>query len=292
MGLFNFFKKKSNAQNIVTNEKDIEIGAKVFLLNVDNRIDYQTAKKIFIDTAIIAKTSVNFDENDLRKFLSEKYRSINFTKEEISAYYQFLSTYAKTKNPIKVSNSSDDFYDKMFETLLDTGDFIYPKYNTNVDKVDFIANKKKQYTSENNQEGFVALMVFNWLRFVNKENAKLHRQILSLMRNIDDENVNNQDKIILINGVLKNDELDKLLSDSKALNEIFIRVNAYYFLIKRHTQGLLSFYAEHESDIDYFLSRANQDYLPTKHITNVSSLTLQDIDRIFIRDMLNGKILS
>jgi len=285
MGLFNFFKKDSDVQDIVTNEKDVEIGIKVLLLNVSNRIDYQTAKKIFLDTTVIAKTSVNFDVNELRKFLSNKYSSINFSEGEINAYYQFLSAYAKTKEPIQVSNSSDDFYDKMFEGMLDSYPFSIPQCAC------FVTKDKKIYADgKDNQQGIVSGYTYLWLRNAANKNKQLHKHILSLPHN--DFASSFEEQKSLINTTLLGAKLEQLYGDKNAVYQIYNRIKTYLKLIDRFTNELLDFYSKHEKDIDYFISRTNQDYLPTKQISNVSSLTLQDIDHIFIRDMLNGEKIS
>jgi len=284
MGLFDFLKKESDTKNIVTNEKDIEIGTKVLLLNISNRIDCQTAKKIFIDTAVLSKTSVSFDVNELRKFLSNKYRSINFSESEINAYYQFLSAYAKTKEPIQVSNSSDDFYDKMFEGMLDSNSFGMPQYAC------FVTEDKKIYADgKENQRGIVSGYTYLWLRNVANKNKPLHQHILSLPHN--DFAISFEEQKSLINITLIGAKLEQLYGDKNAVYQIYNRVRTYIKLIERFAKELIDFYSEHKNDIDYFLSRANQDYLPTNQITNISSLTLQDIDRIFIRDMLNEEKL-
>ncbi|GHV44678.1 hypothetical protein FACS1894180_6310 [Bacteroidia bacterium] len=282
MGLFNFFKKKSDTQKIVTNEKDIEIGTKVLLLNIGNRIDYQTAKKIFIETATVAKISTNFNINELSKILLSKYRSINFTEGEIDAYYQFLSAFAKTKNPINVSNSSDDFYDKMFEKILNSNLFAMPQYAC------FVTEKKEIYADgKDNYAGIVSSYAYLWLRNVANKNKLLYKHILSLIPN--DLAIPFEEQKSLISITLA--KLDQLYEDKNAVYQIYNRIKVYLQIINRFTNELLEFYAEHEKDINYFLSRANQDYLPTKKIQNVAQLTIQDIDHIFIRDMLNEKVL-
>jgi hypothetical protein len=285
MGLFNFFKKKSAVQNIVTNEKDAEIGTKVLLLNIGNRIDYQTAKKIFLDTATLAKTSVSFDVGELRKLLLNKYHFVNFAEGEINAYYQFLSAYAKTKNPIQISNSSTDFYDKMFETLLNSNPFAMPQYAC------FITEKRDIYADgEDNQIGIVSSYAYLWLRNVSKKNKLFYEHILSQIPTDFAGSFDEQKS--LISATLLKAKLEQIYSDKNAVYQIYSRIKAYLKIIDRFTNELLEFYIEHENDVDYFLARANQDYLPTKQITNISNLTLQDIDRIFIRDILNERILS
>ncbi|MDR3118131.1 MAG: hypothetical protein LBU44_01700 [Mediterranea sp.] len=286
MGLFNFFKKSNeNSQKINFSERDIKIGTKVLLLNVSNRIDYQMARKIFIETAIAAKTVASFDINALKKIMLGKYSSFHFLEREIDAYYQFLLVFVKTKSPINISNFSNDFYDKMFEEILNSNLFAMPQYAC------FVTEKRVIYAnSEENQMGIVSGYVYLWLRNIMSKNKLFYKHILSLIPN--DFASSYEEQKSLIGATFSSVKLEQLYEDKNTVYQIYNRIKAYLKLIDRLTNGLLAFYSEQENDINYFLSRANQNYLPTNKIRNIAQLNIQDIDRIFIRDMLNGKNLS
>jgi len=191
---------------------------------------------------------------------------------------------------VVLCNSTNEFYDKMFDTLLDTGNFFYPQISSNFDEVEFFVTPEETYANKGNRtENLVALMAFKWLRFVSKENPNLHNNILL---HVDDKKVFSiNDKKNFITNILQNKTLEDFLSDDKVTDAIFIRIRGYHNLIKRLTSCLLAFYSEHQNGIDDYLSCANRDYYPTKEVTDIDNFTIQDIDRIFIRDMLGGKSL-
>jgi hypothetical protein len=267
--------------------KDIDAGTKVLLLILDNKIDYNTAVHIFTRSAAFAKIANEFSRERLKQHLVG-YCLQYFNETQIDSYYDFLLAIAQTKNSINVSNSKEDFYDTMFDSLLQSNPFFISEFGC------IITNDKINVADENNQEGTVAGFAFLWLRNLYNINSKLYKHAISLVSDVDDENVSDEDKKFIVSGFLGNRLDAKLFADKKALNAIFIRLCAYRLLIKRNTNGLLSFYAEHDNneDIEYFLSKANRDFAQTAKITNIDKLTIYDIDKIFVRDMLNGEDLT
>jgi hypothetical protein len=108
----------------------------------------------------------------------------------------------------------------------------------------------------------------------------------------DDDTYSNDEKIDFISRVVKNKSIEQLFSDPNAVNQVFIRANAYSYIIERLTDELLAFYSEHEDEVTDYVARATKDYLPTSKITQVSNLTLSDINRISLRDLLSGNELK
>jgi len=191
------------------------------------------------------------------------------------------------KPEVIICNSSDDFYDKMFYNYLFSNSFIMAETGC------LVTEKDEIVSDSDNQVGIISGYTFLWLRNLYKQNSKLHKHILSLVSDTDDENVSDEDKQFIIKSILGKN-IEQIFSDSKALNAIFIRVFAYRSLIKRLTNCFLSFYSEHgnEEDIEYFLSRANSDFDKTANITSVEKITIYDVDKVFVRDMLSGENLT
>ena len=298
MGLFDFFRRKKNPLEETTEKmfneifpggkKDIETGAKVLQHLLSNKIDIKTAVQIYSRSAALAKIIEQFDKERLRAHLAG-YALHHFTEPELSSYYEFLTAIRKTTQPINTT-SSGDFYDKSFDALLDTGAFAYPYSSENTDEMDFVSfGDGTTWMNENKQESQIAIYVYQWLRYVSKRNKALHSHLIKLMN--DEKTFSENEKIAFISSVIKNKSIEQLFSDPKAVNHLFNRARAYRNAIKRLTENLLSFYSEHEDKTDYFVSRANKDYPDTPKILR-ADLTIQDIDRIFLRDMLSGKELK
>lgn len=210
-----------------------------------------------------------------------------FKKKNKQQFEELEDQNLSSNKKVVVCGSSDEFYDKMFHELFVADFFGMPQYEC------FVENGNIHIANEDNQHGHVAGYVFLWLCNLYKQNSKLYEHILSLARNTDDgKDIIGEDRKEFVLCSL-GPKSEQLFSDSRALNAIFIRVYSYHFLIKRLAGCLLSFYSEHqnERDVNYFLSCANSDYLPTKEITNISHFTIQDIDIIFLRDMLGGEKL-
>lgn len=300
MGLFNFFKRKKNPLEETTEKlfneifpggkKDIELGAKVLQNLLGNKIDFTKAVQIYTRSAALAKTTDNFDLERLRTHLAG-YSLQYFSQQELNSYYEFLFAFRNSKSPIVVSNNSSDFYDKSFDALLKTGAFAYPYSSENMDEVCFIAfGDGTAWANENKQESQIAIYVYNWILYVAKKNTALYKHIISLMD--DEKSYTEIEKIDFISSVLKNKSIEQLLNDKNAVNQVFIRIRAYKNLIDRLTEGILTFYTEHEDKIENYIVRANNDYPLTSKISQIIDLTIFDIDRISLRDMLSGQELK
>ena len=255
-----------------------------------NKIDFIKSVQIYTKSATIAKTTKYFDKERLRMHLAG-YSLQYFTESEFDSYYKFLSALYKSESSISVSKSSSDFYDKLFDEILRTGNFSYPNSNENSNKTYFIAfSDGTAWANKNKEESQIAIYVYNWLLYVAKKNTALHKHIIALM---DDEKIfTESEKISYLNSVIRNISFEQIFSDPNAVNQIFIRARAYRNAIYRLTECILSFYTEHEDEIDYYVAKANDDYLPTPEIIQVDGLNIFDIDKISLRDMLSGKELK
>jgi tetratricopeptide (TPR) repeat protein len=219
------------------------------------------------------------------EYKKKKKERMNNPDELLDKFVKVLrQTYPKS---ITVCDSSEDFYDKMFEELIESSPFLMPQYDC------VVTEKKEVFASEKNLQGAIASHAFLWFRNIYKQNLKLYKHIFSLANKGVDQNLSEEDKKIIIEGTLGNVP-KQIFSDSNALNAIFSRVSTYLSLIKRQTNGFFSFYSEHgnKDDIEYFLSRANNDFVKTINITDIARLEIFDIDIIFLRDMLGGKNLT
>jgi len=99
MGLFDFLKpKKKNLGDFMASlnnsmlpkgEKDIEAGTKELLNILNNKVDYETAKTIFLRSIAISRLSQNFDEARLRSHLMG-YSIQHFDEDQIRKLHQYL----------------------------------------------------------------------------------------------------------------------------------------------------------------------------------------------------------
>jgi len=99
MGLFNFLKsKKSPIEEMMAKisnsifpkgEKDIDAGTKELLYILKNKIDYATAKSIFLKSAVISRISDNFDDARLKSHL-QGYCIQHFDEEQIKSFHGYL----------------------------------------------------------------------------------------------------------------------------------------------------------------------------------------------------------
>jgi len=99
MGLFDFMKpKKNNLNDFMANlnnsmlpkgEKDIEAGTKEILSILNNKVNYETAKTIFLRSIAISRLSQNFDEARLRAHLMG-YSIQHFDEDQIRKLHQYL----------------------------------------------------------------------------------------------------------------------------------------------------------------------------------------------------------
>jgi len=189
-------------------------------------------------------------------------------------------------------DSSEDFYDKMFDSFA-YDFFCMSQYRCFVKGKKIYAGgevEEDDYTQKT--QSVIAGYAFLWLRNLNKQNIKLYKHILSIANEDKNEDISNEDKKFFIKGIFGKN-IEQLFSDNKVVNAIFIRASAYNLLINRLTNALLSFYLEHRSDedADYYVSYTNQAYLPTREILNTDNFIIQDIERIFLRDMLGRENL-
>lgn len=299
MGLFDFFRRKKDPLKETTEKifneifpggkKDIETGAKVLQHLLRNKIDTKTAVQIYSQSAAFAKITEQFDKERLRSHLGG-YALHYFTESELNSYYEFLTAFRNTTKPITTVRSSGDFYDKIFDSLLETGVFNYPYSSENKDEMTFaIFGDGTTWLNKNKQESQIAIYVYLWLRYVAKKNKTLHTHLIKLMN--DEKTFFEREKTGFIKSVIQNNSTEQLFSDPKAVNHLFNRARAYKNWIGRLTENLLSFYAEYEDKIDHIISRINKEYSETPKISR-TDLTIQDIDHIFLRDMLSGKELK
>ncbi len=199
-----------------------------------------------------------------------------------------LFDFLRPKKNIIVAKSSMDFYDIMFDTLVDIKgtSFFYP----NSDDLLFFASEGKIYLNpENkNKEGEIAMYAYMWLRNISTK-KELHKHIVSTF--YDEKYYSESEKFAFISSVLGK-SIQQLQTDPNAVHQIFIRTLAYINIIERFTKSLFLFFEEHEeSEFKHYITIVNKDFPKTSKISR-TDLTIQDIDRIFLRDMLSGKALK
>jgi len=233
--------------------------------------DYLPTEKIININNLTVKDIENIF---LRDMLSDKNNEENFI-EKTRIY----------NKKIVIPDSSDEFYDKMFDTLLMTGEFKYAGTILNKE-ITFIATNQKTTISEENQIGVIAYSVFKWICSVFYNNPKLYRKMLALNKHKDVDALSIEDKRHVIPFLLINNSIENNLTNTEFVLEIFLRIFTYSYMIKKYAEILLTFNVEHNNDIENYFSEINRHYLPTKDITDIDKLTLQDIEYIFIRDML------
>lgn len=100
MGLFDFLKQKKDPieemMEKISNsifpkgEKDINAGTKELLYILNNKIDYDTAKLIFLRSAAISRISEKFDKERLKSHLAG-YCIQHFNNEQVEKFYGYLT---------------------------------------------------------------------------------------------------------------------------------------------------------------------------------------------------------
>lgn len=100
MGLFDFLKPKRNPMEEMMDkisnsifpkgEKDIDAGTKELIHILGNKIDYDTAKTIFLKSAVISRVSDKFDKERLRSHLAG-YCLQYFNDNEIEKFHGYLT---------------------------------------------------------------------------------------------------------------------------------------------------------------------------------------------------------
>lgn len=102
MGLFDMFKSKRTPMNQLLEfkeqlsnsifpkgEKDIAAGTNELLHILNNKIDYDTAKNIFLKSIVISRISENFDKDRLITHF-QGYCIEYFENSQIDQYYGYL----------------------------------------------------------------------------------------------------------------------------------------------------------------------------------------------------------
>jgi len=194
------------------------------------------------------------------------------------------------KENVVLCDSSENFYDKMFDKFAENF-FLIAQHKCFVQEKNIHASGEvvgDDHTQKT--KSIIAGYAFLWLCNLSNQNLKLYKHILSIASKNHNENVSNEDKKVFIKSIFGKN-IEQIFSDTKAVNAIFVRASAYNLLINRLTNALLSFYSEHgnDEDIKYFLLRANNDFEGTAYITDIDKITIYDVDKIFVRDMLGGK---
>ena len=100
MGLFDFLKPKKNPMEEMMEkisnsifpkgEKDIDAGTKELLHILNNKIDYDTAKSIFLKSAAISRISEKFDKERLKSHLAG-YCIQHFSDEQVEKFHGYLT---------------------------------------------------------------------------------------------------------------------------------------------------------------------------------------------------------
>jgi hypothetical protein len=123
MGLFDFLKPKKNpmeemmeklANSIFPKgEKDIDAGTKELLYILNNKIDFESAKGIFLKSSAISRISDNFDLKRLKAHLAG-YCLEHFSEKEVEEFYRYLhalSLAMKTNrnSPSEVKREGDNY---------------------------------------------------------------------------------------------------------------------------------------------------------------------------------------
>lgn len=124
MGIFDFLKAKKNPLEdkmekmlnsiFPKGEKVIDAGAKELLFILNNRVDYDTAKNIFVKSSIISRISEKFDKERLRLHLSG-YCLQHFNDAQIDKFYSYLVSLASAMllsriTPSEVKRGGDSYY--------------------------------------------------------------------------------------------------------------------------------------------------------------------------------------
>lgn len=123
MGLFDFLKPKKKPIEIFekkmmnsmfpNGEKDIDAGTKELLQILDNQVNYETARDIFVKSAAISRISEKFDKERLRIHLSG-YCLHHFNEQHIAKFYNYLTALGAAmlmngSSPSEVKRKGNDY---------------------------------------------------------------------------------------------------------------------------------------------------------------------------------------
>jgi hypothetical protein len=224
----------------------------------------------------------NFFKRNKQKDFQQQFNQV------MNEYKNFVE---ENKSKTLDENTSEKYYDDIFDEVMLSSGFFYPHKSQNIDDIEFmVIPPDTQFANENSQRGQIGLFVYLWLRNVSKQNIVFHNHLLSLF--IESPQLSIEEHLNYIQSIIKNDSLTQIIRDTKILQAISIRIRAYCVIIERLTNSLLKFYVEHEDDCVRCLLQIDKEYSPTERIENVSGLSIQNIEYIFIRDMLSGKDLT
>jgi hypothetical protein len=222
----------------------------------------------------------------------KKKKENDFQQKFNDVMKEYMSFVEENKSKIlEIENTTGEYYDNIFDNLMKSSGFFYPHKSQKIDDIEFmIIPPDTQFANENSQRGQIGIYVYLWLRNVNSQNKAFHNHLFSLF--IENKALSVEEHLNYIQSIIKNNSLTKIIRDTKILQAISTRLRAYCAIIEKLTATLLTFYVEHEDDCVRCLLKINKEYLPTTHIKNSYNLTIQDIENIFIRDMLSGKDLT
>ncbi len=191
---------------------------------------------------------------------------------------------------VAFAKNSDDFYNVIFNSMLETGMFAYPKYSDKQDDMLFaVLGDGTAWANKNNPSSEVSIYVFHWLKYLSQKNTLVYNQILNIAYN--NERISDEAKKHYILNTIRSKNIEDLFSDSTAVDAMFKRVKVYTSMIDRLTNTLLSFWSKHEDDANFYVSKINKNYPITEKISH-NNLTIKDVENIFLRDMLSGKSLE
>jgi len=196
------------------------------------------------------------------------------------------------KDNVVLCDSSEDFYDKMFDKFAENF-FLIAQHKCFVQGKNIHASGEVEGDDHTQKtKSIIAGYAFLWLCNLSNQNLKLYKHILSIASKNHNENVSNEDKKVFIKSIFGKN-IEQIFSDTKAVNAIFVRASAYNLLINRLTNALMRFFLEHRDKEVWsaVVSKANTIFKETAKIKDVSLITEKNIDIIFMRDMLGDKNL-
>lgn len=299
MGLLNFFRKpkKTELQNTVdeiykdlfpNGEKDLKTGIDFLLQLTSNKLSYTEARLIYIKSFSLSKISKDFSIERLTQHLNGQ--PINyFSKKQIEEYFVFLMK-QNGRNVHLLSN--DEYYEKMFQSLLDEFNFFYPEIVTLNTSFDFFTDNGKVIVQKDNQIGFISSNSFNWLRYVYKNNDTLHKKIITLFSEKNTGNYSELKSQILKQFRHKDKDINAFLDNEKNTIELYKILSAYNVFIDKSVNSLLNVYKKDKINVELEIRQLNNNYLPSIHIKDASNLSVYDICSIFLRDVLSGEKLQ
>jgi hypothetical protein len=299
MGLLNFFRKpkKTELQNTVdeiykdlfpNGEKDLKTGIDFLLQLTSNKLSYKEARLIYIKSFSLSKISKDFSIERLTQHLNSQPIKC-FSKKQIEEYFVFLMK----QNGINVHLlSNDEYYEKMFQSLLDEFNFFYPEIITLNTSFDFFTDNGKIIVQNDNQIGLISSYSFNWLRYVYTNNKVLHKKIVTLF---SDKNTGNYFELksqILKQFRHKDKDINAFLESEKNTLELYRILSAYNVFIDKSFNSLLNVYKQDKINVELEIRQLNNNFLPSKQINDSSNLSVYDICSIFLRDVLSGEKLQ